>query len=150
VQVARDARALGLLGLQDGAGGARARSVSTRSSIRSNAWRRRATSCTSPRSAGAGARRPEKSTASIAAMSCSSGAKRRRSTRPLTSTVASSAQASSARRRRSATASGSRCTMSVAARTVAAISTALTARTWVRSAGRFTGGPVIGTGWSRP
>jgi hypothetical protein len=55
VQVAREARALGLLGAQDGAG-ARLRSCSTRSSMRLNASRRRTTSSESG-ARGPGARR---------------------------------------------------------------------------------------------
>jgi len=84
--------------------------------MRSYAWRSRATSCTSSAGGEIAGRRAEKSTHSIAAISCSSGANRRRSTQPLTSTVARTATTSSPSRRRSATAFGSRCTVTVAER----------------------------------
>ena len=134
----RATRARSPPGPQHGAGACRARSASRRveHAVERLAQADDLLDLGAPRRRGArGPRRSRRPPSR--AMSCSSGAKRRRSTSPLTSTVASTAQTSRPRRRWSATASGSRCTVTVAASTVAAISSALTARTWVRSAGRF-------------
>ena len=99
VQVARDARALGLLRAQDGGGGARALGLEA---VEHAVERRvQARDLVGARRSGSRGRRAgrRKSTAPSRRSARSSGSKRRRSTSPLTSTVASSAAASSIRTR---------------------------------------------------